>query len=822
MPVNFATPVAHQTTANYAAFNNAITLGRPFRQPLLTAPNPADFSSGWELFLSSAGDVAVVYAWLDGTLTWQASATAAPGNRLTLETDVRVRTGNQALPRLRIVEAHPARAIYENVDQASVQTALEAVLNAAYAAAVAAPRRPNNWHPAMRLQVLDGTTNRRLKEYLDAHAPAATTITALITGFLGGAAAAGGVVLRQLPVLAGEALGRAAPYLAGDPLPAAPSFPLGGAADANRARRLTFVTQDNCRQSINPLYYHHVFMRRMLLPANQRVVVSLTNIVANGALAHPLVTLFPALSAAAVPVAREQINGQSRIPIGDLGTFHGYPAGAPVSQLEWRYAATGEFEAQARVAGTAVPTLAPTTAQTTRVNTLWTTYGAAIATICDALQVPCEAVIGLVCTEAPPNLDERAVRFEPLRERDRNRLRTGGVAAADELEYDKVVGLQGTVTAATHNANGTTRLDVTLTANRTWAANVLRSRNVFVLVDEADRLPVTANGAGSNTSTYRITVRDRKLAGGFANRGTQAFGTTLFYAPGQRGAGNAAAGPVQLGVQRQGEVRRLRVTAGANTLDGPATVTVFQNGAATALTVTLAAGAQAGNDTANTFVTAAGDDLSVQVTTAGTAGTITNLRWELLHAPAAAPAGGAPPGDVWVLEGHSTSVPSPWNGPGLLRAGRTMTWAQVLPIIEQTRGERVSPGLLQTLISTASGITPWLNAVAGGLFAALGIPAPPATAADFLNDWLTHGARSILVGIAYIRSGYNTRTTCFDLPLVGAAYNAGTLRTRGNTRWGLQYHGEYVERAGPHFNAGTALFNAAAAPATTPTVRLMS
>src|SRR5262245_51696997 len=71
MGSSFATPIAHQTTDNYAAFSNSLAVGRPFRQPLQTAANPADFSPGLELFLSSAGDVPVIFSWLDGKLRWQ-------------------------------------------------------------------------------------------------------------------------------------------------------------------------------------------------------------------------------------------------------------------------------------------------------------------------------------------------------------------------------------------------------------------------------------------------------------------------------------------------------------------------------------------------------------------------------------------------------------------------------------------------------------------------------------------------------------------------------------------------------------------------------
>jgi len=343
---NFATPIAHQTAANYAAFNNAVAVGRPFRQPLQTATNPADFSPGLELFLSATGDVSVIFCWLDGKLTWErltlagtvsvanASTTVAgtgtawdatlegrtlqvaggtdaymilrvdsatqltlartymgttangqtytvtPSQRLALQTD---QTGG--VTRVKMIEALPNFAFYENVDQAAVQTALETLLNDAYAHALTHTKP--NWHRSMRMVIGPGI--RTLKVHLDNHAPAAAEVTRLVTDFLNGAPAA--LLRNGLDVKAGDAIGRAAPYLATDPLPASPPFGLGTAADANRARRLTFHLQDRGGQTINPVYYLHRFMRQML--QTPRTLTSLTNVVNAGALAHPLVTLVP-------------------------------------------------------------------------------------------------------------------------------------------------------------------------------------------------------------------------------------------------------------------------------------------------------------------------------------------------------------------------------------------------------------------------------------------------------------------------------------------------------------------------------------------------
>ena len=170
MTVNFATPIAHQTGPNYAAFTNAVVVGRAFRQPLLTAPNPANFSQGMELFLSSAGAVADIHAWLDSTITWVASTAAAPGDRLVLTARPHVHSAPGAVTSLASVptlERKPRRAIYENVERAAVQTALETILSGAHAAAVGAA---TTWHPSMRMMVPGTGGPRQLKAFLDAQA----------------------------------------------------------------------------------------------------------------------------------------------------------------------------------------------------------------------------------------------------------------------------------------------------------------------------------------------------------------------------------------------------------------------------------------------------------------------------------------------------------------------------------------------------------------------------------------------------------------------------------------------------------------------------
>jgi hypothetical protein len=807
MSVNFATPVAHQVSADYSGFNNAITIGRSFRQPLVTASNPNGWAPGLELFLSPAGNIADLFAWFDGLVSWQPAPAAGQSATLVLETGLDVLTAPGApttLSSLRTLEARPKRALYSNADEDWVHTALTDLLTQSFNSAAAAAATPANWHPCMRMIVHVGGAASTLFAHINANPPTVNAITSLVDGFINGAGAA----MQRVHVRAGDRIGRAAPYLATDILPAAPLFALGAAGDANRARRLTFQCVDLGNQILNPLYYLHIYMRRMLLPAANRIVVSLTNIVDAGALRHPLVTLFPTLGNPTVPAAREQVGGVHAFPIGKLNSFHAFPEDTPISTLEWRYDDTLHFVAQAHVAGTPVPALATTPAASAKVANLWN-EGANVNAICAALQVPVELVASTAGAEAPPDLNPRAVRLEPLLQSNRK-----GVAVNLQTEYDHVIGQQGNATAVVRNPDLTSRVDVTLFANDTIGGNNLRRK--FLLVEDVDPLEITANTAGANSANYQITVRDQRFDGGSNAAGTQNAALTRFYSPVLRSAGQNAAAAAQLASPRHGFLRRMSVSSTQNTLDGDTTVTLLVNGADSALKVTLAAKALNDSDNVHEAAVATGDNVVIRVVTTGAIGQIRNLRVRMQFAPGL--------GGVWLLkEGFTVpaGVPNPWNGAGVVRAGRAMTWTQLIDLVNATQGARISPGILQTLISTAREGVNFVTALDPGIIAGLGLAAPPGNAGGFLNDWLLTAAHSLLAGIANIRRGYNGHSTAFDLPVVGGDYNAGSPQNANNTRWGLVYYGEYVEPSARHFNAAVDFFAGMPPPAPSPNTRFM-
>jgi len=131
----------------------------------------------------------------------------------------------------------------------------------------------------------------------------------------------------------------------------------------------------------------------------------------------------------------------------------------------------------------------------------------------------------------------------------------------------------------------------------------------------------------------------------------------------------------------------------------------------------------------------------------------------------------------------------------------------------------ISPGILQTLISTARSMLPWLNALPAKHLHGTRHATTTSYRRRFLNDWLINAGRSILVGAAYIRQGYNLNGTRFDLPLVGSAYNHGHPESDAASPWGLNYYGNYVESAAPVSNAAATFFNTN--PPVAPAVRFM-
>ncbi|MEM1201537.1 MAG: transglycosylase SLT domain-containing protein, partial [Pseudomonadota bacterium] len=115
---------------------------------------------------------------------------------------------------------------------------------------------------------------------------------------------------------------------------------------------------------------------------------------------------------------------------------------------------------------------------------------------------------------------------------------------------------------------------------------------------------------------------------------------------------------------------------------------------------------------------------------------------------------------------------------------------------------RVSPGLMQTLISTAQQMVNWSG------YPKDVVPRPPGN--KVTRSWLYQPENSIACGVAYI--AYQSKRTALDPPLVFAAYNAGGVYVQGgeSNRWKTRQYpigtGAHVDRAVNYFNACFAMW----------------
>lgn len=296
-------------------------------------------------------------------------------------------------------------------------------------------------------------------------------------------------------------------------------------------------------------------------------------------------------------------------------------------------------------------------------------------------------------------------------------------------------------------------------------------------------------------------------------------------------------------VQHDGELRNLTVRLEESTLEadtapggkpGKVTVTVYLEKAtglqATALVVELTDKAPVREgDTAKPLVKAdgvhtaavkAGDRLWFQVTANGV-GYARGVSFSVEHPPAAPARAKA-----WIPDAYVTSVPAAaqWNDASRVDANFELTWGEMVQVMSDTVGDRVSPGIIQTLVSTARDALAWLDKVDPGIYTALAgtvtdryrsrQPLQDRSAGEYLKEWLVVGANSVLAGTAFVRYGYNHIGTKFDLPLVGGAYNARGLVTPKHEigkRWGVHTFGPYTERGAPYHNTAVAAFNAGTA-----------
>ena len=270
---DLALPLGHVPAAAAAAPPLRVCRGRPFRQPV-NLPNSPNFSPGLELWPHQEDPDRKLFAMFNGELGF----IAAPGAGLphSLELNVSLRTQHRYNKIDGLLEPVPSRVVYENVNQALVETALRTLIQAAHTATVGVADA-GAWHPSMRMQ-WNGT---RLKEQLDA-AHQGGTLNAEIGNVVSAITGAGH---QRVLVLAGDHIGAAAARLATDPAPQNCAF--------LNARRVTLIVQEYAGNSLDPAYYLWRLLKNANGPASNRQVQVVTRapLQPSNTFDHPLLTL---------------------------------------------------------------------------------------------------------------------------------------------------------------------------------------------------------------------------------------------------------------------------------------------------------------------------------------------------------------------------------------------------------------------------------------------------------------------------------------------------------------------------------------------------
>ncbi|HET8912237.1 MAG TPA: hypothetical protein VFN23_12275, partial [Ktedonobacteraceae bacterium] len=131
--------------------------------------------------------------------------------------------------------------------------------------------------------------------------------------------------------------------------------------------------------------------------------------------------------------------------------------------------------------------------------------------------------------------------------------------------------------------------------------------------------------------------------------------------------------------------------------------------------------------------------------------------------------------------GHGPD-PNQWPGTSVINAASsTLTWDDLLQIIDVVP-ERMSPGLMQTLVSAAIANYTWLQTWYSDISGTFGVADPYAAGPPSPSDWfrwLLIGPHSILLGTAYHKHAYIFEGSRMNLPRIASLYNAGQRTVAG-------------------------------------------
>jgi|TARA_R110002012_G_scaffold153651_3_gene313807 hypothetical protein len=143
---DFALPVGHDEN-NLSTV--ALIIGRSFLQPVNIEDYNDNYAPGLEIWLQDIAEDKKLFASFNGIIKYIPSDNNNSFNKIELIiTDSSVRRINSIRG---LLGPAPKKVIYKNVNQDSVESDLEIILNDGYQAALSNSNE-NSWHPVMRIE----------------------------------------------------------------------------------------------------------------------------------------------------------------------------------------------------------------------------------------------------------------------------------------------------------------------------------------------------------------------------------------------------------------------------------------------------------------------------------------------------------------------------------------------------------------------------------------------------------------------------------------------------------------------------------------------
>ncbi len=452
---DFALPVGHDED-NLSTIS--IIIGRSYLQPVNITDYEDNYASGLEIWMQDLTEDKKLYASFNGILKYIPSDNNNSFNKI--ELTINDRTVRQ-INRIRgLLEPAPKKVIYKNVNEDSVESSLETLIEEEYQTALSNSNE-DDWHPIMRIQY----NEEPIKEYLDNNsANLNDAIAAIIEDFISDEI--------TLILNCGDYFGDADDYsnLVSE---------IHTNVTFTNPRLVLIETEEYAKNNLNPKYYFWRLLKNANHVTQNRRRVNLitqTTLDVNNEFDHPFLVALEidldesvyARSTLTYTLPGQTVETQNVLlfPLGELSNWDGTNVNNnDPSDLQWQITndvnldfdirrrpntvspdvrlcgeTTGVFNACVDIDSTTIPANTRTTI-IDRVETIWTNFEDDIIAVCHELQIPSEIILSIIGHESQGG--ERAIRFEPLQQRHRTELENSSIPTTVIDAYDDLTNPNG-------------------------------------------------------------------------------------------------------------------------------------------------------------------------------------------------------------------------------------------------------------------------------------------------------------------------------------------------------------------------------------------